>query len=134
MQMFKHIEVTRWKDGFRPVLSRDRSSLASPKINYNRENRMTTLNQTDSLTGNEEFEIVNNTSSQNYVNVLAIKNYILKDLKINLGIPLVENTQDVNKPLSLAQKVYIDSLFNNVNNRLTALETALNAYLQSQSN
>lgn len=92
------------------------------------------LNQTDSLTGNEEFEIVNNTSTQSYVNVSAIKNYILKDLKINLGIPLVENTLDENKPLSLAQKVYIDSLFNNINNRLIALEVLVNTHLQSQSN
>ncbi|AND75259.1 hypothetical protein FDH01_gp098 [Acinetobacter phage vB_AbaM_ME3] len=92
------------------------------------------LNQTDSLTGNEEFEIINNTSNQNYVNVSAIKNYILKDLKINLGIPLVENTLDENKPLSLAQRVYVDSLFNNINNRLTALEVLVNTHLQNQSN
>jgi len=92
------------------------------------------LNQTDSLTGNEEFEIVNNTSNQMYVNVSAIKNYILKDLKINLGIPLVENTLDENKPLSLAQKVYIDSLFNTTNNRLIALETLVYKHLESQSN
>lgn len=92
------------------------------------------LNQTDSLTGNEEFEIVNNTSNQSYVNVSAIKNYILKDLKINLGIPLVENTLDENKPLSLAQKVYVDSLFNNINNRLIALEVLINTHLQNQSN
>lgn len=92
------------------------------------------LNQTDFLTGNEEFEIVNNTSNQSYVNVSAIKNYILKDLKINLGIPLVENTLDENKPLSLAQKVYVDSLFNNINNRLIALEVLVNTHLQSQSN
>lgn len=89
------------------------------------------LEQTNTVTGNEEFEIVNNTSNQRFVNVLAIKNYVLKDLKINLGIPLVDNTSDLNKPLSVPQKVYVDSLFNNVNNRLIALEQLVNKHLQN---
>lgn len=51
----------------------------------------------------------------------TLKNWVLKDLKVNLNLDKLDNTSDLNKPISKAQKLYIDSNFNSVYTHLATL-------------
>lgn len=58
-----------------------------------------------------------------HVKTDTLKAWILKDLKVNLNLNNLNNTSDIDKPISKAQKLYIDSNFNGVYTHLSNLTT-----------
>lgn len=57
----------------------------------------------------------------------TLKAWVLKDIKVNLNLDRLNNTSDIDKPVSKAQKLYIDSNFNGVYSHLSTLTTYVSA-------
>ena len=89
-----------------------------------------TLYQTFSLTGTEEILI--NNSPQYFVSMETIRNYVIKDLKKDLYLNLVDNTSDINKPLTNVQQVYIDKRIIALENKVEQLQTLISNYISKE--
>ena len=89
-----------------------------------------TLYQTFSLTGTEEILI--NNSPQYFVSMETIRNYVIKDLKKDLYLNLVDNTSDINKPLTNIQQVYIDKRIIALENKVEQLQTLISNYISKE--
>lgn len=88
------------------------------------------LYQTFTLTGTEEVAI--SSSNQQTVSVNSLRDFIIKELKKDLQLNLVDNTTDENKPMSIPQSVYIESRLTAVENKLEQLTNTLFNFMQQQ--
>lgn len=83
-----------------------------------------------SLTGSEYITI---TSDNTIVKLVDVRNYILQGLLQDVKLDQVDNTADINKPLSSAQRLYIDSRLLAVENKIEQLVTLMSRYIDTNS-
>lgn len=82
------------------------------------------------LTGSEYITI---TSDNTTVQLVDVRNYILRDLLQDVELDQVDNTADNRKPLSLAQQIYIDSRLLAIENKIEQLVTLMSRYIDTDS-
>jgi len=78
-------------------------------------------------------EYVTLTSEGTVIRLVDLRNYILQGLLQDVKLDQVDNTADINKPLSSAQRLYIDSRLLAVENKIEQLVTLMSRYIDTNS-
>ena len=78
-------------------------------------------------------EYVSLTSEGTIIRLVDLRNYILQGLLQDVKLDQVDNTADINKPLSSAQRLYIDSRLLAVENKIEQLVTLMSRYIDTNS-
>lgn len=78
-------------------------------------------------------EYVSLTSEGTVIRLVDLRNYILQGLLQDVKLDQVDNTADINKPLSSAQRLYIDSRLLAVENKIEQLVTLMSRYIDTNS-
>ena len=78
-------------------------------------------------------EYVSLTSEGTVTRLVDLRNYILQGLLQDVKLDQVDNTADINKPLSSAQRLYIDSRLLAVENKIEQLVTLMSRYIDTNS-
>lgn len=78
-------------------------------------------------------EYVSLTSEGTVIRLVDLRNYILQGLLQDVKLDQVDNTADINKPLSSAQRLYIDSRLLAVENKIEQLVTLMSRYIDANS-
>lgn len=78
-------------------------------------------------------EYVTLTSEGTIIRLVDLRNYILQGLLQDVKLDQVDNTADINKPLSSAQRLYIDSRLLAVENKIEQLVTLMSRYIDTNS-
>ena len=76
-------------------------------------------------------EYVSLTSEGTVIRLVDLRNYILQGLLQDVKLDQVDNTADINKPLSSAQRLYIDSRLLAVENKIEQLVTLMSRYIDT---
>lgn len=71
------------------------------------------------LTGMEKIALGQNNTG--HTSLQTLKDWVKEDLAQELGVTNINNTLDANKPLSKAQKLYVDGSVNNLSNTINNL-------------
>lgn len=82
------------------------------------------------VTGSEYVPL---TSEGTVIRLVDLRNYILQGLLQDVKLDQVDNTADINKPLSSAQRLYIDSRLLAVENKIEQLVTLMSRYIDANS-
>lgn len=61
-----------------------------------------------------------------HVSTKTLKEWVLQDIAKNLKVDNINNTLDINKPLSKAQRMYIDGSFSSFLAEISRLQAQLN--------
>ena len=78
-------------------------------------------------------EYVSLTSEGTVIRLVDLRNYILQGLLQDVKLDQVDNTADINKPLSSAQRLYIDSRLLAVENKIEQLVTLMSRNIDTNS-
>lgn len=78
-------------------------------------------------------EYVSLTYEGTVIRLVDLRNYILQGLLQDVKLDQVDNTADINKPLSSAQRLYIDSRLLAVENKIEQLVTLMSRYIDTNS-
>ena len=78
-------------------------------------------------------EYVSLTSEGTVIRLVDLRNYILQGLLQDVKLDQVDNTADINKPLSSAQRLYIDSRLLAVENKIEQFVTLMSRYIDTNS-
>ena len=76
-------------------------------------------------------EYVSLTSEGTVIRLVDLRNYILQGLLQDVKLDQVDNTADINKPLSSAQRLYIDSRLLAVENKIEQLVSLMSRYIDT---
>lgn len=90
-----------------------------PVIAVNVDLNTTTTREIFNLTGREKIALDQN--NMGHTSLQTLKDWVKKDLARELGVTNINNTLDVNKPLSKVQKLYVDGSVNNLSNAINNL-------------